>query len=74
MKTLNVLFLLAILGLSTQTALADDQLPVCAANGDKDGDGVPDAQDQTDDDSCTSTHTGFEDCATGAGDGLPDCQ
>lgn len=49
-------------------------LPACAADGDKDGDGVADADDSDEADSCRASSTGFEDCSTGAGDGLPDCQ
>ena len=49
-------------------------LPACASNGDMDGDGVPDAYDSDEKDSCLASWTGYEDCSTGAGDGIPDCQ
>ena len=76
MKTMiKILFVLAFaVGTPVFAAHADDQLPACATNGDKDGDGVSDVDDQTETDSCTLTSTGFEDCETGAGDGIPDCQ
>jgi hypothetical protein len=75
MKKLTATFvLLGALALSFPAiGFADTSLPACATNGDKDGDGVLDSADQTDTDSCTLTDTGFEDCSTGAGDGLPDC-
>lgn len=71
----KTLLTLAMLLLSAPVvAHADDDLPLCAADGDKDGDGIADSSDQTEDDSCTLTDTGYEDCETGAGDGLPDCR
>lgn len=61
---------------SVRTSSADNpvDLPVCATNGDKDGDGVSDAVDSSEADSCIATSTGYENCATGAGDGIDDCQ
>jgi hypothetical protein len=49
-------------------------LPTCAVNGDKDGDGVVDWDDSDEADSCLVSSVGLEDCNTGAGDGLPDCE
>jgi hypothetical protein len=59
--------------LTAAPAKAEATLPVCATSGDKDGDGVADADDSTQTDSCTLTSTGFENCLTGEGDGIPDC-
>jgi len=49
-------------------------LPACATDGDKDGDGIADEVDNDETDSCKASSTGRENCDTGAGDGLPDCQ
>jgi hypothetical protein len=49
-------------------------LPLCATDGDKDRDGVPDVLDADETDSCLASSSGYEDCTTGVGDGIPDCQ
>jgi hypothetical protein len=49
-------------------------LPACSLDGDKDGDGILDADDSDETDSCLESNSGLEDCSTGAGDGVPDCQ
>lgn len=49
------------------TVQAEDPLPPCATDGDKDGDGVPDGQDSDEYDYDPSAQDGD-------GDGLPDCQ
>ncbi len=50
-----------------------EPLPACSLVGDKDLDGIPDVVDSDEVDSCIASSTGYEDCTTGAGDGLPDC-
>lgn len=65
---------LVVFTAAPQTARADDPLPACATDGDMDGDGVLDVDDSDETDSCLASSTGLEDCSTGAGDGLPDCQ
>lgn len=63
------------LGWAPLAAYAQSQeLPACQTAGDKDGDGVLDLVDSDEVDSCTASSTGLEDCLTGAGDGLLDCQ
>lgn len=73
--TLGVLMLVGFGGLAMLTNNGWAQsLPACATDGDKDGDGVADAVDSDEYDSCQATSGGYENCTTGAGDGLPDCQ
>ena len=70
-----IALLAVVLFCAPQSGLAQSQgLPACAATGDKDGDGVSDEADSDEADSCTASTSGLEDCATGAGDGLPDCE
>lgn len=76
LTTLGVVVLLALGGVALlpDDVSAQTSLPPCASDGDKDGDGVADWVDSDETDSCTASFTGVEDCSTGAGDGLPDCQ
>jgi hypothetical protein len=80
MRRLLLLLFLAFIaapragGADDSTADPPPPLPPCATDGDMDGDGVPDDLDSAMTDSCTASASGFEDCDTGAGDGIPDCQ
>jgi len=58
----------------SQSHAENQSLPTCATDGDMDGDGVLDADDSDETDSCLASSTGDEDCTTGAGDGHPDCE
>lgn len=51
-------------------------IETCGTTGDQDGDLVPDLLDTSQTDSCLSDPYGFglNDCSTGAGDGIPDCE
>lgn len=60
--------------LTPLSIMAEEPLPACATNGDLDSDGVFDIDDSDETDSCLASSTGLEDCSTGAGDGVPDCQ
>lgn len=80
MRKLLTLTLAALLGfvltcaLAVKVVQAEEPLPYCAADGDLDGDGIADEIDSDETDSCLASGSGFEDCSTGAGDGIPDCQ
>lgn len=81
MKTIRTFFLVSMLALivscnsrDSDTGSAAQALESCGTTGDQDGDLVPDNVDSSQNDSCTATATGFEDCTTGAGDGIPDCE
>lgn len=74
LKTTLFLAALAFLASPAPSTAEEPTLPACAANGDMDADGVADADDSDEADSCLASSTGLEDCSTGAGDGIPDCQ
>lgn len=58
------------------TGTTAQALEACGTTGDQDGDGVPDASDSSQTDSCFIDETGLREnsCETGAGDGIPDCE
>jgi hypothetical protein len=61
---------------ANNTGTADQALESCGTAGDQDGDLVPDLLDSSQTDSCLldPNNFGFNDCTTGAGDGIPDCE
>jgi len=76
-KTIALIAAAALLAIGiviASPAVRAQSLPACATDGDMDSDGVPDAQDSDETDSCLVSSSGYEDCSTGAGDGIPDCQ
>lgn len=76
LRLLKVAGVVALLGLPAGSALAQEELPECAAGDDYDADGVPNLDDSDETDSCQldPRDSGLTDCQTGAGDGVPDCR
>ena len=77
MKRILIIAAVALAGIGLTVipqASQAQSLPACALDGDKDGDGIVDEDDSDDADSCLASSSGLEDCMTGAGDGIPDCQ
>ncbi len=66
-------FTAAVLIMGSAFGSESQNLAACVAGNDWDQDGKLNADDVTPDDSCSATSTGLEDCSTGAGDGIPDC-
>ena len=82
---MRIFLMISIILMIASCATNDDNKPTgttaqaletCGTTGDQDSDGVPDASDSSQTDSCLLDPHGFglNDCATGAGDGLPDCE
>lgn len=63
----------ALIGGSYASGDGPQAIPACVTGSDWDQDGRSNDTDVTADDSCTASTTGAEDCSTGAGDGIPDC-